>query len=81
MSLAPTDVARAGALVEVEDEDGRRLSYFLAPEGGGTRLEGGVQVVTPPSPLGEALVGKRAGDEVELMLGGKSRVLSLLSVE
>ncbi|MFZ5439359.1 MAG: GreA/GreB family elongation factor [Myxococcota bacterium] len=80
MSLAPTDVAREGALVEAEDEEGEVLRYYLAPEGGGTRLGGGVQVVTPASPLGAALVGRRAGDEVELKLAGRSRTLSISAV-
>ncbi|MFT3712068.1 MAG: GreA/GreB family elongation factor [Archangium sp.] len=80
MSLAKTDVAKAGALVEAEDEDGETLRYYLAPEGGGTKLKGGVQVLTPVSPLGGALMGKRDGDEVELTLAGKKRVLSVTSV-
>ena len=79
MSLAEGEVGRVGALVEAE-EDGEPVTFFLAPEGGGTRLEGGVQVVTPASPLGRALLGKRAGDEVELKLAGKTRVLELLDV-
>jgi transcription elongation GreA/GreB family factor len=81
MSLAVTAVARAGALLALEDEDGETLHYFLAPEGGGTKLKGGVQVVTPLSPLGAALMGKREGDDVELKLAGRSRQLSVLSVE
>ncbi len=80
MNLAETAVARVGALLEAEDEDGAPVAYFLAPEGGGTKLKGGVQVVTPASPLGAALVGKRVGDEIELTLGGKTRVLSVVKV-
>lgn len=80
LNLVETAVARAGALIEAEDDDGETVRYFLAPEGGGTKLKGGVQVVTPASPLGAALVGKRAGDEVELKLAGKSRVLSVVKV-
>lgn len=80
MSLAATDVVRVGALIEAEDEDGEPLRYYLAPEGGGTKLEGGVQVVTPASPLGAALLGKREGDEVELKLSGRARVLTLTAV-
>lgn len=80
MSLAPTEVVRVGALVEVEDEDGETSRYLLAPDGGGTRLTGDVQVVTPASPLGAGLVGKREGDEVELTLGGKRRQLTVTSV-
>lgn len=80
MSLASGEVGRVGALIEAEEEDGEAVSFFLAPEGGGTRLQGGVQVVTPASPLGQALMGKRAGDEVELKLAGKTRVLSVIEV-
>ena len=79
MSLSDGVVGRVGALIEAE-EDEAKVSFFLAPEGGGTRLKGGVQVVTPASPLGRALLGKRAGDEVELKLAGKTRVLSVLDV-
>ena len=79
MSLADGKVGRVGALIEAEEED-EEVCFFLAPEGGGTRLEGGVQVVTPASPLGLALLGKRAGDEVELKLAGKTRLLSVLNV-
>jgi transcription elongation GreA/GreB family factor len=80
MSIAPCEAGKLGALLEAEDEDGETVRYFLAAEGGGTKLKGGVQVVTPASPLGAALVGKRAGDEVELKLGGKSRGLVIASV-
>ena len=74
MSLAEGEVGRMGALIEAEEEDGESVSFFLAPEGGGTKLQGGVQVVTPASPLGQALMGMRAGAEVELKLAGKRRV-------
>src|SRR5438067_3659419 len=62
------DPAALGALVTVE-EDGDESRLFLAPQGGGNRLrDGEVQVVTPRSPLGQALLGKRAGDECEVKL-------------
>ncbi len=74
MTFTAGEVCRLGALIEVE-EDAAPLLFFLAPEGGGTKLQQGIQVVTPASPLGRALIGKRAGDEVELKLAGKTRVL------
>lgn len=80
MSIAKTAVARAGALLTLEDEDGEPVHYFVAPEGGGTKLKGGVHVVTPASPLGEALIGKKAGDDVELKLAGMSRQWSVVEV-
>jgi transcription elongation GreA/GreB family factor len=67
----------SGALVVVEDGDGAEHRYLVAPAGGGTQLAGGVQVVTPKSPLGRALCGKRAGDEVEVAIGGATRALTI----
>jgi transcription elongation GreA/GreB family factor len=67
------------ALVTV-DEDGREQRFFLAPAGGGTLLSGGVQVVTPSSPLGRALLGKRIADEVELALAGKRRTFDIAAI-
>jgi transcription elongation GreA/GreB family factor len=75
------DPAALGALVKAE-ENGEAIVLWLAPYGGGNRLAGGaVQIVTPKSPLGRALIGKRAGDECEVRLAGKSRVLTIESVE
>jgi transcription elongation GreA/GreB family factor len=67
------------ALVTVE-EDGDEVTYFLAPYGGGTVLAGGVQVVTPSSPLGAALLGKRVDDEIEVRLPGRVRTLLIVAV-
>lgn len=70
------------ALVELDGQAGRSL-VFVAPAGGGTRLalaNGTVQVVTPASPLGQALVGARCGDEVEVRKGGSTDVVEIVAV-
>jgi transcription elongation GreA/GreB family factor len=57
-----------GALVALED-DRETVYYFLAPAGGGVRLTVAgreVRVVTPQSPIGQALIGKRQGDDLDL---------------
>ncbi len=73
--------AALGALVTA-DEDGSEVVLWLAPAGGGVKLAGGaVQVVTPKSPLGRAVLGKRAGDECEIVLAGKTRTLSVMRVD
>ena len=56
------------------------MTYFLAPYGGGGKLEGGVQVVTPQSPLGRALLGARAGDEAEVTVAGRRKSVTVVSV-
>lgn len=64
-----------GALVEVEDGDAGR-TLFVAPAGAGEELtgpdgDGFLHVVTPGSPIGKALIGKRVGDVVEVMVKGE----------
>lgn len=64
-----------GTVVEIEDgEIGRSL--FLAPVGAGEELtgpdgDGFFQVVTPSSPFGKAVMGKRVGDVVEVTIQGE----------
>jgi transcription elongation GreA/GreB family factor len=64
-----------GALVEVEDGEGGK-TLFIAPAGAGEELtgpggDGFLMVVTPGAPLGKALLGKRVGDQVEVMVKGE----------
>jgi transcription elongation GreA/GreB family factor len=73
------DRVAIGALVTV-DEDGREHRFFVAPHGGGTVLAGGAQVVTPMSPLGRALLGRRVEDEVEVRLPGKLRSFVIVAL-
>jgi transcription elongation GreA/GreB family factor len=81
MGIEPTKQGVAlGALVTAL-EDEQPVRFFLAPQGGGTKLPGGVQVVTPRSPLGVALLGKRPGEACELKLGGRDRELEITRVE
>jgi len=73
--------AALGALVTLE-EDGEELVLWLAPHGGGSHLAGErVQVVTPASPLGRAILGKVAGDDVIVAVAGRTRELSIVRVE
>jgi transcription elongation GreA/GreB family factor len=80
--FAPTDPIALGALVTI-DEDGERRHLFVAPDGGGRVLAGGVHVVTPSAPLGRALLGKRVDDvddDIELRLPGRLRTLLVVGV-
>lgn len=68
--FAPGEAIALGALVRLQD--GSR--YFLGPRAGGTEVEADgktVMVVTPSSPLGRQLVGRRQGDQIVLVLGGR----------
>lgn len=68
----PAQPADIGALVELVSGK-ETLWHFLAPRGGGTEVKVGKEellVLTPQSPLGQQLLGKKAGDEIELKLPG-----------
>lgn len=62
-----------GALVELE-RGREQTAYFLGPCAGGTEVTVAkrvVLVITPQSPLGSQLQGRRAGEQVELNIGGQ----------
>ena len=69
-----------GAVIPAADDGGKQLRYYLAPWGGGEELPGDVVVVTPSSPIGRALLGRQAGDEVEVQRPGGARALTLVAI-
>lgn len=80
VDLPPTHVA-LGALVTIEEEDETSL-LFIAPGGGGARLAAEkIQVVTPKSPLGAALVGRHVDDVSEVRIGGRVREMTITKID
>jgi transcription elongation GreA/GreB family factor len=82
-SFAPNEPIAPGALVELKSEEGKKSWSLLSTQGGGLqfRYEGKViQVVTLSSPVGEELLGRKAGDTIEVELRGSTRELEILSV-
>ena len=71
-----------GALVELE-HGGENSFYFLGPRAGGTEVvheKKEILVITPQSPLGDQLMGRKGGDALQLKLGGETRAAKILSV-
>jgi transcription elongation factor GreA len=67
---APADKVGVGSKVELEDEQGGRLEVEISSVGG----------VSPDSPVGRALMGAKAGDEVEIEAPSgawRARILSV----
>ncbi|MFT0521064.1 GreA/GreB family elongation factor [Pseudomonas faucium] len=65
----PARGVQVSNLVTLEDEDGGQRLLFLGPEAAGLKIgegDGLVTVITPRSPLGQLLVGKKIDDEVSL---------------
>jgi transcription elongation GreA/GreB family factor len=74
-----------GAVVEVEDSSHGR-TFFLAPAGAGIELtgpggDGYLSVVTPSSPIGKAVMGRRVGDTVEVVVKGEPLEWTITFVE
>ena len=60
-----------GALVQLEG-NGEHSLYFIGPRAGGTEIlheKKPVLVITPQSPLGQQLTGKKQGDRLQLEIG------------
>jgi transcription elongation GreA/GreB family factor len=83
--FAPEESISIGALVEIELESNQKRSiHLITPLGGGISVSIGgatVQVITPQAPLGEALLGKKAGDFIEIEAAqGQTREYSVIRV-
>jgi transcription elongation GreA/GreB family factor len=73
--------ASLGALVTLEEGEAV-LVLWIAPHGGGSKLAGGqVQVVTPQSALGRAILGSNAGEDIAIPVAGRVRELKIVRVE
>ncbi len=75
-----------GAIVEVEDDDtGEGRTFFLAPVGAGATVtgpggDGLLSVVTPGSPIGKAVMGRRRGDDFDVTIRGEPRAFTITYV-
>ncbi|AMB88379.1 transcription elongation factor GreAB [Pseudomonas agarici] len=75
LTLRPYDEKagiQLGALLSLAAESGSEQLLFLAPDAAGLRIdwEGRtITVISPRSPLGQALLGKFNGDEVSISVG------------
>lgn len=75
-----TDPVDLGAFVELE-ADGVASTYFLGPKSGGLEIEKPeFMVITPQSPLGQNIVGRKQGDRWAAELGGTKAKYHLKSV-
>ena len=83
VAFAPSAAIGVSALVRIGDANGERR-IFLAPGGGGQRIrigEESIDIVTLASPLGEALVGACAGDELVVEKAGREEEVTVVAVE
>ena len=75
-ALKPRDFGKGvpidiGALVDLEGPE-ELSTYFIGPRAGGTEIIGKrktILVITPQSPLGSQLIGRKQGDTLEIPIG------------
>ena len=68
--FGPDEPIDVGAFVELAF-DGEKTAYFIGPRAGGMELlheKREVLVITPQSPLGEQLLGRKRGEVLKLKL-------------
>ena len=71
-NLAEGDPIDLGAYVELTSKPGVSR-YFIGPKAGGTEITHDhheILVITPQSPLGRQLVGKKLGDRLQIEIAG-----------
>ncbi|MBX2802498.1 MAG: hypothetical protein KTR31_32760 [Myxococcales bacterium] len=68
-----------GALVSIEDEQGRRQTLFVVPGGDGT-VHDGVALVSSTSPWIRPFLGQGAGEVADVVVGGNRVEIELLEV-
>jgi len=82
----PIDI---GAVIELEARTGavgvdtERSFYFIGAKAGGTEIvhdDTTILVITPESPLGRNVVGKRLGDSVQIAISRSKRDFRIVSV-
>lgn len=81
-AFGPDDKIAATALVELQHGK-TTLVCFVLPAAGGQRIRSGtteVQVVTPTSPLGKALMGLSEGEEAEVGTPQGTKLYEIVSV-
>lgn len=72
-----------GAVVDVE-VNGDRLLYFVGPKRGGMEIKyqrKEITVITPQSPLGQNLVGRKKGENWIANVGGLNSRIRVVSIQ
>jgi hypothetical protein len=86
LSLAdfgPGEPIGLSAFVELQSK-GESAFYFVGPKAGGTEFKHDkkeVMVITPQSPLGQQLMGKKQGDRLKIQMGALRDEYTVASVK
>lgn len=74
------DAVELGAVVALEDEAGEQFSVqVVAPVEAGV-LEGDMPHISDESPMGKALIGRKVGEDVEVVTGERTARYTVVSI-
>ena len=73
-----TDTVSVGAQVRLKDSDGKEISYVLLGPPDADVKRGVINYLTP---LGQALMGRKPGDQVQIVVEDEKRDLEVLAIE
>lgn len=79
-----TSPIQLSALVRLETGDGKKRTLFFGPAAGGEQISADgeeIIIITARAPLGEALLGKTAGDSFDFKIGNATHRFTVVSVE
>lgn len=80
--FGPKDPIDIGAVIELQGKTETTI-YFMGPRAGGTEIvhdKKEVLIITPQSPLGQQLVGKKQGDKLKIEIAGSKSDYKVVSV-
>ena len=72
-----SSVAEPGSTIEVEDDEGETIVYYLV---GAVEADPGTGRISVESPVGRALVGKRAGERISVQVPAGTVELTIKTV-
>jgi transcription elongation GreA/GreB family factor len=84
--LKPFDEQRGiqtGDLIALQADNGTQQLLFLAPDAAGLKVsveEQLITVITPRAPLGQNLLGKLDGDEVQVVVNGSRQSFEITQI-
>ncbi|MCY1397535.1 hypothetical protein D9M71_125430 [compost metagenome] len=70
-------------LITLQAENGNQQLLFLGPDAAGLKIacqDQWITVITPRSPLGQSLLGRHEGEEVQIRVAGISQLHEVLKV-
>lgn len=82
-SYRESDEIEATALIEIEIDGEEKKWFFMVPQEGGAKvtIDGlSILLISPESPLGQEIYGKRVGDAFEFETRGQLREYEIISV-